>query len=379
MARTRKAGEIETKGSPKKSKIEKSPITPKSPMVVDEKALNENNKLLSEKDIQEAHKATLQKTGYYYRAKPEREGPHLHSDYNIAVDTNDIFVIYRHVKENKKTVLGAGGTSTVKIAQNLMSGEWVVMKTIKPLSINQNTQFEAAASIEVEILKKLGRAKSGLISGKSNKSPNLQRHRLFMEIAKGETLFDLINNQTLPKDGKKLLQIADNFIEELLQLYKHGYLHRDIKIENIFVDLDTNKVTLIDFGSASEIDPNTGLSKRRLFFMTPEIKAPEVSSEHYSIASDVYSAGKVLLALLLGITNTQEKYQICDSENEEKAQICNLKDETEVYYELDNAVYDIIYQMIKNNPAERPTLEEISHVLKKSLAALEPPAPTPSP
>jgi len=54
----------------------------------------------------------------------------------------------------------------------------------------------------------------------------------------------------------------------------HHIIHRDIKPENImFVDNKTNKIKLIDFGSATFYQKNTFLTKRSgtPYYMAPEI------------------------------------------------------------------------------------------------------------
>ena len=54
--------------------------------------------------------------------------------------------------------------------------------------------------------------------------------------------------------------------ETCQNLHRHGVLHRDIKDENILVNLKTLETKIIDFGCATEFDPNREYQKFSGFY-----------------------------------------------------------------------------------------------------------------
>ena len=53
-----------------------------------------------------------------------------------------------------------------------------------------------------------------------------------------------------PIKKRMALQIFKQILNTFALLKKYGIYHRDIKAENILIDLNTNTATLIDFGFA---------------------------------------------------------------------------------------------------------------------------------
>jgi hypothetical protein len=83
----------------------------------------------------------------------------------------------------------------------------------------------------------------------------------------------------------------------LCLVHSKGYLHRDIKLENIFWDSSTGKYKLGDFGIARFV----GDGDAETVVFTDGYGAPEIErrlSESYNVTADVYSFGVTLYLLL---------------------------------------------------------------------------------
>ena len=73
---------------------------------------------------------------------------------------------------------------------------------------------------------------------------------IVMEKFHCQDLFDYISEKgALTED--KARNIFKQLLETILMCHNNGVLHRDIKDENILIDVKTEKIKLIDFGSAT--------------------------------------------------------------------------------------------------------------------------------
>ena len=80
-----------------------------------------------------------------------------------------------------------------------------------------------------------------------------------------------------------------------------SYCHRDIKDENILVDMSALKIKLIDFGSATDVKPDSYTMSRG----TPEYWAPEFYLEGRQRAEEltIWSLGAVFYIMVTGEWN----------------------------------------------------------------------------
>lgn len=85
--------------------------------------------------------------------------------------------------------------------------------------------------------------------------------------------------------------------------YLHSKLvvHRDIKLENLLIDPETLKITLIDFGFAA-VGESFGSDVGTLDYIAPEVK-----SGTYNHKVDIYSFGCVIYAMLFNFVPQYQK------------------------------------------------------------------------
>jgi hypothetical protein len=106
---------------------------------------------------------------------------------------------------------------------------------------------------------------------------------------------ELLREELRTQDGVE--EFARQVGSALCLVHGNGYLHRDIKLENIFWDSSTGKYKLGDFGIARFV----GDGDAETVVFTDGYGAPEIErrlSESYNVTADVYSFGVTLYLLL---------------------------------------------------------------------------------
>lgn len=101
--------------------------------------------------------------------------------------------------------------------------------------------------------------------------------------------------QVTQLDEKQIVQIGIDICNALEQCEKLQIVHRDIKIDNIFVS-SLGCYKLGDFGIARKLEQSVGSysSKGTFSYMAPEV----YHGEHYGMQADVYSLGLVIYKIL---------------------------------------------------------------------------------
>ncbi len=99
------------------------------------------------------------------------------------------------------------------------------------------------------------------------------------------------------KDEREILKLANDIGLGLYTIHDNSFLHRDIKLENIFWNERQNKYCISDFGVSRFIDDEGA----ETILFTNGYGAPEIEKrlrEYYDMRADIYSLGIVLYVLL---------------------------------------------------------------------------------
>ncbi|TVU00581.1 hypothetical protein EJB05_53992, partial [Eragrostis curvula] len=147
-------------------------------------------------------------------------------------------------------------------------------------------------------------------SGQGFKEFKMRRENIGLRILAKQSLdfFIFDENKRVLLDWNKLLSIIEGIAHGLNYLHKHSRLrviHRDLKPSNILLDGEMNP-KISDFGLAKiySSNNNEGNTTRRVVG-TYGYMAPEYASEGiFSIKSDVFSFGVIILEILSGKRNS---------------------------------------------------------------------------
>lgn len=97
-----------------------------------------------------------------------------------------------------------------------------------------------------------------------------------------------------------VIRIVSQIASALSCLHDNGYIHRDIKPDNIMFRAD-NSAVLTDFGVARSQNAGEGLTQVGTIIGTPVYMSPEQINGHQSDArADIYALGIVLYEMLMG-------------------------------------------------------------------------------
>ena len=195
--------------------------------------------------------------------------------------------------------LGQGAYAIAKLALHRPSRRTVAVKIYEKFKL-LDPHKRKAVSREIRILQKL-RHPNLLHFIDALDSP--KQVFIVTEFIGGGSLHGLLKKQPTRRLTEDLAKrLFRQICEGLKYLHERQVIHRDIKLENILLDGDTEdslKVKIIDFGFSTVISPG---KKIRVFCGTPSYMAPEIvnKTDNIDTHTDVWAAGVVLFAMLAG-------------------------------------------------------------------------------
>jgi formylglycine-generating enzyme required for sulfatase activity len=234
-----------------------------------------------------------------------------------------------------KRELGHGGMATVFLATQESLDRSVALKVMAP-SLAADQTFTARFIKEGKTIAKFNHPH---IVGVYDVGVAEQHHYIAMEHISGGDLKRRLKARGAlePTDA---LRIMIDVSSALNYAHKQGFVHRDVKSENILFR-DDGSAVLTDFGIAKAADSGTRMTGTGMSIGTPHYMSPEQArGKPVDGRSDIYSLGIVLYEMLTG----------------------------KVPYQADDSVAIGIMHVSQPVPSLPPDLAEYDPMMKKMLA-----------
>ncbi len=258
-------------------------------------------------------------------------------------------------KENEKLnnyillkTIGKGTFGKVKLAKHILTNEEVAIKILEKSKITDDDELNRVNK-EIKYLKLLNNPHIvhlyEIVETENN-------YYIVMEYVSGGELFNYIVK------NKRLTELESSFffyqiIQGVEEIHKYHICHRDLKPENLLLTSDKKTIKIIDFGLSNEyIDYlNTACG-------SPCYAAPEMikGRKYNGLSIDIWACGIILFAMVYGYLPFDDK------DNEKlfsKILKCNLVFPPNDKIYVSNECKDLIKRIIKLNPKERISLEDI--------------------
>ncbi|KAH6605962.1 map kinase kinase kinase [Trichoderma cornu-damae] len=204
----------------------------------------------------------------------------------------------------KGQLIGKGTYGRVYLGMNATTGEFLAVKEVevnpKAAGGDKSKMKELVAALdhEIDTMQHLDHVNIVQYLGCERKETSIS---IFLEYIPGGSI-----GSCLRKHGKFEESVVSSLTRQTLSglayLHREGILHRDLKADNILLDLDgTCKIS--DFGISKKTDNIYGNDKSNnmqgsVFWMAPEVIRSQ--SEGYSAKVDIWSLGCVVLEMFAG-------------------------------------------------------------------------------
>ena len=142
-------------------------------------------------------------------------------------------------------------------------------------------------------------------------------------------------------------------VAALKYLHSHRIIHRDLKLGNLFLS-GKMELKIGDFGLATKLEFDG--ERKRTICGTPNYIAPEIleAKQGHSYEVDIWSLGVIIYTLLIG----KPPFETSDVKTTYRRIRMNAYTFPN-HVTIGDAAKDLITQILNNDPAKRPSLDDI--------------------
>ena len=301
-----------------------------------------NNDIISENINVETNPSLIStlKECTYYKKECEKLSSYIvqyylkHKEYPNT-DTN----FYKYGR-----ILGKGAFGKVNLALHLASGRLVAIKSFNKKKLTTK-RAKRKIRTEIEALSKLRNPFCTQIYDYFETDTHIL---IVMEYVCGDLLSYIRKRAKISEPTAKI--IFKQIIKGLQYIHKKKIVHRDIKLDNVLIDL-TNTVKICDFGVSRILQPGDIMYEH---CGTPAYISPEIFKDegYEGFSCDIWSAGVTLYYMLAGI-------QPFKANKIEDLKDIILKGEFEPIADVSKEANDLIKGMLELDPNKRISIEDI--------------------
>ena len=256
-------------------------------------------------------------------------------------------------------LIGQGAFGKVNIGLNVLSGRVVAIKSFNKAKLTLNSENMKKILYETNLMQKLNHPNITKILEMFEDDKFIF---IIMEYINGGNLFSFV------KKRRKLTEkIAKILYKQIILGIKHihskNIVHRDIKLENILIDLN-NTVKICDFGIGVILDSENQLLYDQCgtpMYMAPEILLSSKKKGYKGFPVDIWSSGIALYIMLSGTL----PFNIKKDEKSKEKNSENFGDDD--INSQSNNNYELQYSIVKKNPKH---IEKISDEARDLLHGL---------
>ncbi len=242
-------------------------------------------------------------------------------------------------------IIGRGAFGKVNIGLNILTGRIVAIKSFnKKTILTENSKRKIL--YETNLMRNLCHPSVTKILETFESE---QYILIIMEYISGGNLQNFVKKRR--KLSEKIAKILfRQIIQGISYIHSKGIVHRDIKLENILLDLN-NIIKICDFGVGKIVKPGIKLKEQ---CGTPVYMAPEIvkGEEYEGFPVDIWSAGVALYIMLSGNIPFNR-----DNTHDLQSAIVNLP--FKKIEKISDKANDLLEKILEKDPEKRYTAIQI--------------------